>query len=161
MDEVKELVRERAFRLFCERALTRMEQSSPALKAIGVTMMDFATEEPKLFRLLFLREHSRTCTFEEALAEFGDLPEIARSVIERDHGVCAEDARCIFQHIWIYCMGVGLLIADRVCEFSAEEISRMISYEFQAALLLAKSGEFRPIALGSREEAKNYPASPF
>lgn len=48
--------------------------------------------------------------------------------------------RALFEHVWIYTFGVGALCATRVCRFSEEQLGRMLSTEFQAMMLLVKSG---------------------
>ena len=49
--------------------------------------------------------------------------------------------------MWIYTFGVGALCATRVCRFSEQRLGQMLSTQFQAMMLLAKSG-----GLGGKED---------
>ena len=50
------------------------------------------------------------------------------------------DARLLFENVWIYTFGVGALCATRLCQLSEEKLGQMLSTEFQAMMLLVKSG---------------------
>lgn len=54
-----------------------------------------------------------------------------------------QDARTLFENVWIYTFGIGALCATRVCRFSPEQLGQMLTTEFQAMLLLVKSGKLR------------------
>ena len=51
-----------------------------------------------------------------------------------------EQARVLFEHVWIYTYGVGVLCATRMCHFSNEALGRMLTTQFQAMMLLVKNG---------------------
>ena len=50
-----------------------------------------------------------------------------------------EEAKLLFENVWIYTFGVGALCATRVCRFSEAQLGQMLSTEFQAMMLLVKS----------------------
>ena len=46
----------------------------------------------------------------------------------------------LFEHVWIYTYGVGVLCATRMCHFSNEALGRMLTTQFRAMMLLVKNG---------------------
>lgn len=51
----------------------------------------------------------------------------------------------LFGQIWLHTFGICVLVAGKVCHFTREEISQMLSREFQGALMLIKSGTFKVV----------------
>lgn len=140
MEEVQQEVRRAAmkrFESFAERAL----QYTPAFKQIGMQMILFAMDEPKLYQLLFMSENDMACSFEDIFEQLGDLGRVSIDLIRRDYGLTREDAMTLFQHVWIYTFGVGALCAARVCDFSESQIIEMLGQDFIAMMMLVKSGQ--------------------
>ena len=97
-------------------------------------------DEPKLYQLLFMRENRSAVSFDDVFGELGDTMERCVEAVCRDYDLSPAQARVLFEHVWIYTFGVGALCATRVCRFSEEQLGRMLSTEFQAMMLLVKSG---------------------
>ena len=74
------------------------------------------------------------------LSRVGDTARLSLELIQAAYRLDGEQARILFRQIWIYTFGIGALCAAKVCHFSEEEISRMLSQAFAGALLLVKSG---------------------
>ena len=51
-----------------------------------------------------------------------------------------ETAKKLFENVWIYTFGVGALCASKMCSFSKERLSSMLTTEFKAMMMLVKSG---------------------
>lgn len=67
-------------------------------------------------------------------------------LIQRDYGLTTQEAKALFQQVWIYTFGIGVLCAARVCHFSEEEINDLLGQNFAAMMMLIKSGGLsRPI----------------
>lgn len=79
-------------------------------------------------------------SFDDVFGELGDTAERCIEAVCRDYDLSPAQARVLFEHVWIYTFGVGALCATRVCRFSEEQLGRMLSTEFQAMMLLVKSG---------------------
>ena len=129
-----------------ERFEARVAQSEPGVplfKQVGIQMVTFGVQEPKLYQLLFMQEHPDAVTFDDVFGQLGETAERCIAAICRDYGLDAQDARTLFENVWIYTFGVGALCATGVCRFSAEQLGQMLSTEFQAMLLLVKSGKLR------------------
>ena len=139
MDEVQEEVRAAALKRFESYAEKAMHYT-PVFKQVGMQMILFAVEEPKLYQLVYMSENAGVTDFEGIVERLGDVARLCVDVIQRDYGLSEKDARALFEHVWIYTFGIGALCATGMCRFSQEEIIRMLGQDFMAMLFYAKSG---------------------
>ena len=115
MDEVMRETENAAYRLYDEYIAQGL-QDTPAFKGVGMQYIAFAIKEPKLFRLLFMREREQNPTIGTVLP--------------------AIDAN----YLWIYSHGIAVLCATRVCALTIEEIGNMLTEIFVALLKEIKAG---------------------
>ena len=140
MEEVLHEVRKAALARFEEYA-RRAQEFTPVYKELGLQMIRFAVEQPKLFRLLFMTEKPEAKNFDDVFANLGDMATLSVEVIQRDYDLSYENAKLLFKHNWIQTYALGALIATGVCDFTEKEIQDMLSGEFVAMLMLIKSGK--------------------
>lgn len=140
MEEVLQEVRTAAVTRFSAYA-KKAEQFTPVFKQVGLQMIMFACEEPKLYRLLFISEKPEVQTFDDVYNNLGEIAPLCVEVIQRDYDLDYDNAMLLFKQIWIYTYGVGALIATGMCRFTMEEIQDMLSRQFVAMLMLIKSGK--------------------
>ena len=105
-------------------------------------MIEFAMREPKLFQLVYMREHDNTQSFSMLVEELGDTVRVCLDIMQEDYDLTREEAKLLFEQSWLQTFGLCVLIAGKVCVLSMEEISRMLSVNFQGTLMLIKSGTF-------------------
>lgn len=110
MDEVLMEVRKAALARFEVYARKAME-FTPVYKELGVQMIAFATEQPKLYRLLFMTEKPEAEIFDDVFANLGDMATLSVEVIQRDYELSYENAKLLFKHNWIHTYAIGALIA--------------------------------------------------
>ena len=139
MEEVQEEVRSAALKRFESYAEKAMHYT-PVFKQVGMQMILFAMEEPKLYQLVYMSENAGATDFESIVDRLGDVAQLCVDVIQRDYGLSTEDAKTLFEHVWIYTFGIGALCATGMCRFSQEEIIQMLGQDFMAMLFYAKSG---------------------
>ena len=139
MKEVQDAVRDAAMRRFESFAEQRLPDM-PLFKQVGMQMVLFGAKEPKLYQLLFMQENRSAVSFDDVFGELGPTAETCIDLIRSEYGVSEEQARLLFENVWIYTFGVGALCATRVCHFSEEKLGQMLSTEFQAMMLLVKAG---------------------
>jgi len=120
-------------------AVHRVHNQIP-IKQVGLQMILFAIEQPKLYRLLFMSEKPEAETFEDVFANLGEVADLCLEVIQKDYDLSYDDAMLLFKNTWIYTYGIGALIATGMCSFTPVEIQDMLSREFVAMLTLIKSG---------------------
>ena len=139
MEEVQEGVRATALKRF-EGYAEKAIHYTPVFKQVGMQMILFAMEEPKLYQLVYMSENAGATDFEGIAQRLGDVAQLCVDVIQRDYGLSETDARSLFEHVWIYTFGIGALCATGMCRFSQDEIIQMLGQDFMAMLLYAKSG---------------------
>ena len=139
MQEVRAEVRRAALARFEEYA-EKAKDYTPIVKQVGLQMVIFANEQPKLYRLLFMSEKPEAQTFDDIVKNLGDVAFMCVDVMQKDYDLSREEAKLLFRNVWIFTYGVGALIASGMCSFSQDEVHEMLSDTFFAMLSLIKSG---------------------
>lgn len=142
MDEVQSEVVRAAKALYTEY-VERGLCEEIAFKGVGKAYIRFASEKPKLFMLLFMRERSGVANVDTVLDRIDDNYERILDSIIGAYGLAKIDAEKLYRHLWIYTHGIAALIATRVCAFTADEISEMLTTVFVGILKDVKSGGAR------------------
>ena len=142
MEEVKWAAREIALREF-EEYISDFAEYKPAFKRIGMQMISYAIHEPELFKLLFMQEHQKGMSFGSFIKELGSMTETCIILIQTEHQISGEEARIVFEQMWMHAFGIGALCSLKVCDFTEEEISDRLSQVFTGMLLLIKSGKMK------------------
>lgn len=126
MDEIVREVILKAKSLYAEyvrRGLTCV----PQFKGVGVQYILFAIEEPKLFQLLFMNERGSVPPLCEVLQLIEDSFEEILASITNAYGFDRDTALRLYYHMWIYSHGIATLCATKMCSFTADDISRMLT----------------------------------
>lgn len=133
MEEVQEAVLASAktlYKQYVERGL----QENPAFKGVGTQYILFAVNEPKLFQLLFMTEQEGVPNLAGILPLIDEsYAEILLS-IEKGYGLDGTAAEKLYRHLWIYTHGIAALCATKMCRFTGEEISTMMTEVFMSLL---------------------------
>ena len=140
MQEVQDAVMLAAMERFEEYA-HKAAHLGPVFKQIGMQMILFAKEEPKLYQLIFMSSISEAQTFDDIYAHLGSLADECLDVLQKDYDLSKADAKTLFEHVWIHTFGIGALCATGMCDFSHEQIAQMLTQDFTAMMMLMKSGK--------------------
>lgn len=140
MEEVQEEVKKAAIKHF-ESYAEKAVDYTPVFKQVGMQMILFAKEEPKLFQLGFMSENHNIESFDDIYERLGNVAYQCVDVIEKDYGLSKQDAKRLFEHVWIHTFGIGALCATGMCNFSEEQIIEMLGHDFMAMLVHIKSGQ--------------------
>lgn len=151
MEELHKEVRKVAMREF-EAYVHDAVNYSPAFKYVGIKMIEFAMKEPKLFQLLYMSEHDGSQTYAMLIEELGDTVKVCIEIIQREYDLSKSEAELVFRQVWLHTFGICVLVAGKVCRISTEEISEMLSVEFQGTLMLIKSGKFCTVPIKDVKE---------
>lgn len=152
MSEVLEEVRKAALAEFASYA-KKAEGFTPIFKQVGLQMILFAAEQPKLYRLIYMSEKPEAKSFEDVFEHLGDVAVQCVDIIQKDYGLDYAEAKQLFMHTWIYTYGIGALIATGMCRFSPDEVQDMLSCEFVAMLTLIKSGKAKDCTTIPKKES--------
>lgn len=142
MQEVQEAVKTAAMARFASYA-HRAGAAMPVFKQVGMQMILFAKEEPRLYQLLFMAQNRDVRSFGDIYAHLGTVADECLAAIRRDYGLSAADAKTLFEHAWIHTYGIATLCATGMCDFSGEQISGMLTQDFTAMMLLLTAGKGR------------------
>ncbi len=144
MKEVQDEVRSAAMHRFESFAGQKLPDM-PLFKQVGMQMVLFGAKEPKLYQLLFMKENKDAVNFDDVFGELGPTAKVCIEMIKKEYDMSEEEAKLLFENVWIYTFGVGALCATRVCQFSEKKLGQMLSTEFQAMMqfVKSKSGEKR------------------
>ena len=140
MQEVQDAVMLAAMERFEEYA-HKAAHLGPVFKQIGMQMILFAKEEPKLYQLIFMSSISEAQTFDDIYAHLGSVADECLDVLQKDYDLSKDNAKTLFEHVWIHTFGIGALCATGVCDFSHEQIAEMLTQDFTAMMMLMKSGK--------------------
>ncbi len=126
MDEVQQAVMDAAKMLYKQYVRRGLTWEHP-FKGVGTEYILFSIQEPKLFQLLFMTEQPQIPDFSGVLPLIEEsYGEILRS-IQNDYGMSEPLAEKLYRHLWIYTHGIATLCATRMCRFTGDEISSMIT----------------------------------
>ncbi len=140
MDEVQQAVIEAAKALYKKYVDQGLMWEHP-FKGVGTQYILFSIQEPKLFQLLFMTEQSQIPDFS------GVLPLIEESYgeillsIQNDYRISERLAERLYHHLWIYTHGIATLCATKMCSFTGDEISSMITEVCMSILQNIKGGQ--------------------
>lgn len=138
MQEVQAEVKEAAMRCF-EGYAHRTDREMPLFKQIGMQMILFAKEEPNLYQVLFMSPNNDVRNFDDIYGKLGSVADESIELIVHDYGLSQNDARALFEHSWIHTFGIGVMCATGMCQFSDDEISKMLTEDFTAMMALLKT----------------------
>ena len=141
MQEVQDAVILAAMERFEEYA-HKAAHIKPVFKQVGMQMILFAKEEPKLYQLIFMSSIGEAQTFDDIYAHLGSLADECLDVLQKDYDLSKDNAKTLFEHVWIHTFGIGALCATGTCDFSNEQIAQMLTQDFTAMMMLMKSGKF-------------------
>ena len=133
MEEVQEAVLASAktlYKQYVERGL----KENPAFKGVGTQYILFSINEPKLFQLLFMTEQESVPNLAGILPLIDESYDAILLSIEKGYGLDGTAAEKLYRHLWIYTHGIAALCATKMCRFTGEEISAMMTEVFMSLL---------------------------
>ena len=140
MQEVQDEVKRAAMERF-ESYAHKTSQDMPLFKQVGMQMILFAKEEPRLYQLVFMSANGDVKSFDDIYAHLGSIADECLTAIQADYDLSRDNAKTLFEHTWIHTFGIGALCATGMCNFSKEQISKMLTQDFTAMMTLLKSGK--------------------
>ena len=126
MEEVQQAMIEAAKTLYKEYVNKGLTAEHP-FKGVGTQYILFSVNEPKLFQLLFMAEQKQIPDLSGVLPLIDESYEDILLSIQKDYEISELSAKKLYQHLWIYTHGIASLCATKMCRFTVEEISIMIT----------------------------------
>lgn len=150
MEELQSEVRKMAMKKF-ESYVSDAMNYTPVFKYVGIKIIQFAMEEPKLFQLLYMMEHGESQKYEDLMVELGETYDVCIQVLEKEYDLTNNEAKMLFRQVWLSTFGICVLSAGKVCHFTPDELTQMLGMEFQGMLMLIKSGAYKTIKIDSKK----------
>lgn len=82
MDELVKEVEKEGMRVFSDY-IAKGQNYSPVFKAVGIKMLEFAGDNPNLFKFLFVRDISRCENLQSIINELGEMRAICIEAIKK------------------------------------------------------------------------------
>ena len=135
MEEVKELVILRAKELYQQYVEEGLKNELP-FKGIGLAYIRFASEQPKLFQLLFMSTFHDKPDLSSILPVLDDHYDRTVWSVQEPFHLEKEPAQRLYQHLWIYTHGIATMIVTGLCRYSMEQIEENMTEIVTGLLLL-------------------------
>lgn len=129
IEDVHNAVKEKAGALYMRYLSEGLEQEL-TVKGAGMKYVQFAKDEPELFKLLCMQEDQRGVT--HFLPEREPNTQRILQAIQMVYGMTEEKARRLYNHLSVYTHGLAVLFAQRQCVFTMEDVSRLLTEMFTA-----------------------------
>ncbi len=139
MEEVQQSVMEAAKKVYKEYVQKGLSEKHP-FKGVGTQYILFSVKEPRLFQLLFMAEHKQIPDLSNVLPLIDESYEQILLSIQNDYKINEISAKNLYYHLWIYTHGIATLCATKMCSFTGDEISRMITEVFTSLLKNMREG---------------------
>lgn len=139
MEQVQQAVTEASKRLYNEYVWKGLSEK-PAFKGVGTQYILFSIHEPKLFQLLFMTEHKQVPSLSSVLPLIDENYDQILLSIQKEYGLDRFSAEKLYRHLWLYTHGIATLCATKMCCFTGEEISEMMTEVFISLLKNERAG---------------------
>lgn len=153
MNELYVEVRKLAMQEF-ELYTSHILDYTPPFKQFGVLMIQFAYDEPHLFRVLYMQEHQESQNYDDMFQELGPAASYCVEILQEKYGLHEEQAYFVFKQVWIYTFSICVLIVNKICSFDKKEISQMLSMQFQSTVMMVQTGKVIDIEVSKRKDKK-------
>ena len=122
---------------FYKFILDNMVEEIPKYKQVGINYIKFAKKEKKLFQTLFMTDVGLTP--DAFVLKAGEDYKEIEKLIKISANIKEEDIRDFHTKMWIFCHGIATLVANDTIKLTDNQIQDLLSYEFQALMLLEEN----------------------
>ena len=136
---------------FYKFLLDNMIEGIPQYKQIGINYIRFAKKEKQLFQTLFM--NSTGLTPDAFVSKDGEDYKEIEKLIRISTNLKEEDIKDFHTKMWIFCHGIATLVASGTVKLEDSQIQDLLSYEFQALMLLEENPNNKWV-INKKEENK-------
>ena len=136
-DELKGELYAKIEKYFYTYLMDNMRDDIPPYKQVGINYIRFAKEESHLFRILFMSE-TNLLPMGFVTKDEDDFRELAK-FIKFSTKLSDDDIKTFHVRMWLFAHGIASLVASNTVVFSDTQIEKLLSYEFQALMLLEEN----------------------
>lgn len=123
MDDVMNATVQRA-RQILECYMKQNWEGEICFHLIGLRWIQFALEEPQLYRLLFLHPNSATPapSLSSVISNFAGLETWVIEIIQKDFSLDDDTARRLYNHMLLHAHGIACLLVSGQTHFTEKEL---------------------------------------
>lgn len=136
-DELKGELYAKIEKYFYTYLMDNMRDDIPPYKQVGINYIRFAREESHLFRILFMSD-TNLLPMGFVTKDEDDFRELAK-FIKFSTKLSDDDIKTFHVRMWLFAHGIASLVASNTVVFSDTQIEKLLSYEFQALMLLEEN----------------------
>ena len=136
-DELKGELYAKIEKYFYTYLMDNMRDDIPPYKQVGINYIRFAREESHFFRILFMSE-TNLLPMGFVTKDEDDFRELAK-FIKFSTKLSDDDIKTFHVRMWLFAHGIASLLASNTVVFSDTQIEKLLSYEFQALMLLEEN----------------------
>ena len=114
-----------------------MNNEIPKYKQVGINYIKFAKKEKKLFQTLFMSDTGLTP--DAFVAKSGNDYKEIEKLVRISTNLKDDDIKDFHTKMWIFCHGIATLVANGTIKLTDNQIQELLSYEFQALMLLEEN----------------------
>lgn len=122
---------------FYKFILDNMIEEIPKYKQVGINYIKFAQKEKRLFQILFMSDIGLTP--DAFVSKAGEDYEEIEKLIKISTNIRDEDIKEFHTKMWFFCHGIATLVASDTIKLTDKQIQDLLSYEFQALMLLGEN----------------------
>ncbi len=128
MDNLKKDICKKAESIFDNYTRQGMERHRIPFLGVGLAYIDFAKKEKNLFKLLFMSDEFKGKSLFDMIK--GDENQEIVEMISGMTGLEQEKAEQLFVDIWLITHGIASMVATNDCDFSEEQIVKILMDTF-------------------------------
>ena len=136
---------------FYKFILDNMVEEIPKYKQVGINYIKFAKKEKKLFQTLFMTDVGLTP--DAFVSKAGEDYKEIEKLIKISTNLKEEEVKDFHTKMWIFCHGIATLVASGTVKLEDSQIQDLLSYEFQALMLLEENPNNKWV-INKKEENK-------
>ncbi|MDD3214489.1 MAG: WHG domain-containing protein [Eubacteriales bacterium] len=133
MDEIKSEVVRMGMDMYCLSLTSAGMNAKRPYMGIGIAYIQFAREEPELFKLLLMCDRTNDAVAKEREAK--TMAFVIDTVMQKT-GLSREKAKQFHQRLWIYTHGLASMIATRYWNKDFELVEQLLADGYEAMRLL-------------------------
>lgn len=148
MDALQKAVLDKAYELYVKHTFETMSSGRYApYKASGMAYIEFAVQEPKLFKMLYMRDRSG----EEYTDETAESEQIVSLMMQKS-GLDSVSAHRLHTDLWVVVHGLAVMYATGFEKYDEEKASAILSEVYFGVIDHLKKAERREENDGNQAE---------
>lgn len=152
-DELKKELYNKIEKYFYKYIMDNMIDNIPYYRQVGINYIKFAREEKNFFKILFMSKSDYLLEGFVSKSE-DDFKEISK-LIKMSTKLNDDDIKSFHIKMWMFTHGIATLLATDTVLLTEEQISNLLSSQFQALMLLEENPDNKWILDKNKDWRKN------